>query len=117
MSAIESLSEEMKAILLTKTGEEWLSILDAAGVPAGPVRFIQELTNDEQVIANEMVVEVNHSLAGKVRMAGPMIQMSETPLAVQSASPALGEHTDEIMLNLGYSEDEITDLKSRNITL
>ena len=117
VSAIESLSEEMKAILLTKTGEEWLSILDAAGVPAGPVRFIQELTNDEQVIANEMVVEVNHSLAGKVRMAGPMIQMSETPLAVQSASPALGEHTNEIMLNLGYSEDEITDLKSRNITL
>ena len=117
VSAIESLSEEMKTILLSKTGEEWLSILDAAGVPAGPVRFIQELTNDEQVIANDMVVEVNHSLAGKIRMAGPMIQMSETPLAVKSASPALGEHTDEIMLNLGYSEDEITDLKSRNITL
>ena len=116
-SAIESLSEEMKSIILTKTGEEWLSIFDAVGVPAGPVRFIQELTNDEQVIANDMVVEVNHSLAGKIRMAGPMIQMSETPLAVQSASPALGEHTDEIMLNLGYSEGEIADLKSRNITL
>lgn len=116
-SAIESLSEEMKSIILTKTGEEWLSIFDAAGVPAGPVRFIQELINDEQVIANDMVVEVNHSLAGKIRMAGPMIQMSETPLAVQSASPALGEHTNEIMLNLGYSEGEIADLKSRNITL
>ena len=116
-SAIESLSEEMKSIILTKTGEEWLSIFDTAGVPAGPVRFIQELTNDEQVIANDMVVEVNHSLAGKIRMAGPMIQMSETALSVQSASPALGEHTDEIMLNLGYSEGEIADLKSRNITL
>ena len=117
IGAIESLSEQIKSILITKTCQEWLAIFDDAGVPAGPVRFIQELTDDEQVIANDMVVEVNHSLAGKVRMAGPMIQMSETPLEAKSASPALGEHTDQIMLELGYSEEEITDLRSRNITL
>ena len=117
IDAIESLSEQIKSILITKTCQEWLAIFDDAGVPAGPVRFIQELTDDEQVIANDMVVEVNHSLAGKVRMAGPMIQMSETPLEAKSASPALGEHTDQIMLALGYSEEEITDLRSRNITL
>ena len=117
IDAIESLSEQIKSILITKTCQEWLAIFDDAGVPAGPVRFIQELTDDEQVIANDMVVEVNHSLAGKVRMAGPMIQMSEPPLEAKSASPALGEHTDQIMLELGYSEEEITDLRSRNITL
>ena len=117
IDAIESLSEQIKSILITKTCQEWLAIFDDAGVPAGPVRFIQELTDDEQVIANDMVVEVNHSLAGKVRMAGPMIQMSETPLEAKSASPALGEHPDQIMLELGYSEEEITDLRSRNITL
>ena len=117
IDAIESLSEQIKSILITNTCQEWLAIFDDAGVPAGPVRFIQELTDDEQVIANDMVVEVNHSLAGKVRMAGPMIQMSETPLEAKSASPALGEHTDQIMLALGYSEEEITDLRSRNITL
>ena len=117
IDAIESLSEQIKSILITKTCQEWLAIFDDAGVPAGPVRFIQELTDDEQVIANDIVVEVNHSLAGKVRMAGPMIQMSETPLEAKSASPALGEHTDQIMLELGYSEEEITDLRSRNITL
>tara|TARA_B100000686_G_scaffold203850_1_gene210664 strand:- start:2330 stop:3598 length:1269 start_codon:yes stop_codon:yes gene_type:complete len=117
IDAIESLSEQIKSILITKTCEQWLAIFDAAGVPAGPVRFIQELTDDEQVIANDMVVEVNHSLAGKVRMAGPMIQMSETPLEAKLASPALGEHTDQIMQELGYSEDQINDLRSRNITL
>ena len=117
IDAIESLSEQIKSILITKTCQEWLAIFDDAGVPAGPVRFILELTDDEQVIANDMVVEVNHSLAGKVRMAGPMIQMSETPLEAKSASPALGEHTDQIMLALGYSEEEITALRSRNITL
>ena len=88
IDAIESLSEQIKSILITKTCQEWLAIFDDAGVPAGPVRFIQELTDDEQVIANDMVVEVNHSLAGKVRMAGPMIQMSEPPLEASSASPA-----------------------------
>ena len=117
IEAIEALSEQIKSVLITKTCEEWLEIFDAAGVPAGPVRFIQELTDDEQVIANDMVVEVNHSLAGKVRMAGPMIQMSETPLEAKSASPALGEHTDLIMLELGYSEEEFSDLRSRIITL
>lgn len=117
ISEIESLAEEIKTIIKTKTCEEWISIFDAAGVPAGPVRFIQELVDDEQVIANDMVVEVNHSLAGKIKMAGPMIQMSETPLEVKSASPALGEHTDQIMSELGYSQEQIADLKSRNITL
>lgn len=116
-AAIEELSENIKAILLTKTCEEWLSIFDSCGVPAGPVRFIQELTNDEQVIANDMVVEVQHTLAGKIKMAGPMIQMSETPLNARSASPALGEHTDQILLDLGYSEDKIADLKSSEVTL
>ena len=98
IDAIESLSEQIKSILITKTCQEWLAIFDDAGVPAGPVRFIQELTDDEQVIANDMVVEVNHSLAGKVRMAGPMIQMSEPPLEAKSPSPALGEQTEQNML-------------------
>ena len=101
--------------MLTKSGQEWLSIFDAAGVPAGPVRFVQELINEEQVIANDMVVEVNHTTAGKIRMAGPMISMSATPLQAQFASPTLGEHTHEILSELGYKDDDISYLKSQNI--
>jgi crotonobetainyl-CoA:carnitine CoA-transferase CaiB-like acyl-CoA transferase len=114
-TVVESLSSEIKEIMLTKSGKEWLAIFDAAGVPAGPVRFVQELTSEEQVIANDMIVEVNHKAAGKVRMAGPMISMSATPLKAQFASPALGEHTYEILSELGYDDGEISHLKSQNI--
>ena len=73
------------------------------------------MIDDEQVIANDMVVEVNHSKAGKVRMAGPMIKMSETPLEAKSASPALGEHTEEILSEIGYSQDNINQFYSDEV--
>ena len=91
--------------------------LDEAGVPAGPVRFVQELLDDEQVLANEMVVELEHSKAGIIRMAGPMVRMSETPLQPQSASPALGEHSEEILATLGYTDEVISGFKKRGITV
>ena len=62
-----------------------------------------------------MVVDLNHTTAGKIRMAGPMISMSETPLQAQFASPVLGEHTYEILSELGYKDEDISYLKSQNI--
>ncbi len=114
---IENLHESSKLIIASLPTEEWLKKFDEAGVPAGPVRFVQELLDDEQVIANEMVVELEHSKAGIVRMAGPMVRMSETPLQPQFASPALGEHSEEILALLGYTEKAISGFKERGITV
>ncbi|SVA53781.1 uncharacterized protein METZ01_LOCUS106635 [marine metagenome] len=114
---IENLHESSKLIVASLPTEEWLKKFDEAGVPAGPVRFVQELLDDEQVIANEMVVELEHSKAGIVRMAGPMVRMSETPLQPQFASPALGEHSEEILAFLGYTEKAISGFKERGITV
>ena len=113
---IHSVQEDAKEKISAKSTNEWLSIFETAGVPAGPVKFIQELFDDEQVIANDMIVEVEHSTAGKIRMVGPIVQMSETPLKAQSASPALGEHTDEILENLGYTPELIEELKRTGVT-
>lgn len=110
------LVEKAEELFRERTVQEWLDIFDGVGVPAGPVRYIQELLEDEQVEANELSVELEHTLAGKVKMVGPIIGMSETPLEATSASPALGEHTDEILLSMGYSQEEISGMKTDGIT-
>jgi crotonobetainyl-CoA:carnitine CoA-transferase CaiB-like acyl-CoA transferase len=104
-----------EATIRAGTTEEWLSRFDAAGVPAGPVRFVDELFDDPQVRANGLLVEVDHPLAGTLQMVGPPIQMSGTPLQPQGASPTLGQHTDAILDALGFSRSQVEDLRSRGI--
>ena len=112
----ERLLEKAKQIFLEKTVDEWLAVLDEAGVPAGPLRFVEELPKNEQVVANDLVVELEHSLAGKVTMVGPPFSMSESPLEATRASPALGEHTTEILSEFGYDADAIQRLKDEGVT-
>jgi len=110
------LVEEVEALFETRTTAEWLKLLDAAGVPSGPVRFVQELFDDPQVQANGFVTELEHPLAGRLRMVGPTLKMSETPVEVKSASPPLGQDTEEILSGLGYGAEQIEELRSKGIT-
>ena len=112
----QELVAQAEGLFLEKSVEEWLRIFDSVGVPAGPVRYIDELPGNGQVASNGLTVELEHSLVGSVRMAGPMVQMSETPLEARSASPALGEHTDEILGAMGYSEKEVAEMKRDGVT-
>ncbi|MCH8063279.1 MAG: CoA transferase [Chloroflexi bacterium] len=113
----DALILKAEARFLLKSVNEWLAVLDGVGVPAGPVRFIEELVDDEQVLANDLVVSLKHSLAGDLKMVGPLLKMSETPLEARMASPALGEHTDSILGELDYSPEEIARLKEAGVTL
>jgi formyl-CoA transferase len=109
------LIEEAEALFAAKTTEQWLHILDAAGVPAGPLRFTEELLDDPQVLENGYITSVDHPLMGPIRMAGPMIQMSATPLAPQGPSPTLGQHTDSVLRDLGYDDDRIEALRAAGV--
>jgi crotonobetainyl-CoA:carnitine CoA-transferase CaiB-like acyl-CoA transferase len=106
---------QAEAIFAAKTTEAWLRALDDAGVPAGPLKFTEELLEDPQVLENDFVTSVDHPLMGTVRMVGPMIQMSETPLAVQGPSPTLGQHTDVVLRELGYDDVRIAALRQAGV--
>ena len=105
------LQDAAEKLFRAKTSADWLSLLEQRGIPAGPVRFVEELFDDPQIRANGLVTEVEHRDAGKVKMIGYLAQFSETPMVADSPSPALGEHTGEILGALGYSEEEIQRLK------
>lgn len=111
----QQLVAEAESLFASKPTEHWLKVLDEAGVPAGPLKFTEELLEDPQVADNEFVASFDHPLMGPVRQMGPMLQMSDTPLNVQGPSPTLGEHTDEVLHDLGYSEEAIDALRDKGI--
>jgi formyl-CoA transferase len=96
---------------LEKTTAEWLADLDAAGVPAGPVNNVIDLLDDPQVLANDLVVDYQHPVAGTVSMVGPIIQMANTPTSVRRPPPTLGQHNGEVLAEFGYSAEEIDKLR------
>ena len=111
--------QELDAILSEsfkkKTTEQWLKILEEAGVPAGPVASMTEMLDLPQTLARDMVVEVEHSRLGPVKTLGFPVKFSKNPAAVNRGAPILGEHTREILNELGYSDEEIMELEGTGI--
>jgi formyl-CoA transferase/CoA:oxalate CoA-transferase len=109
----ESLLARLQEVLLTKTYEQWESILLGSGIPVGAINDLGQLAEHPQVKARGALVEVEHKRLGKVRIAGPAARLSETPAAVRSASPLMGEHTAEVLAEmLGLSAVQIAELRA-----
>jgi len=102
-------------VLLTRPAAEWLERLSAGGVPCAPVLTRTRMIQHPQVVANGIVVETDHPGAGRLRQARPAARFSGTPTAIRRGGPALGEHTDEILAELGYSDTDITALRTEGV--
>lgn len=112
--------QELIAILdkvfMTKSRSEWLKIFDEAGdFISGPVNTVYEVCNDPQVIDNQYVAEYNHPTYGKIRVMGFPIRFSRTPAELRLPAPEFGQHTEEVLLELGYSWEEIEKLKDEEV--
>jgi crotonobetainyl-CoA:carnitine CoA-transferase CaiB-like acyl-CoA transferase len=101
--------------LRTQPRQHWIDRLNAAGVPCGSVRNLQELFADPQIQARQMVAEIEHATIGALRVLGVPVKLSDTPGAVRTPPPRLGEHTDAVLHDFGFSDDAIADLRRQKV--
>lgn len=106
----EELNQFLKNLFKQKNAFEWLDILQQERVPCGMINSMGEVINHPQVIHRKMIVELPHPTIGKVRVPGNPINFSLSPIQYQSAPPLLGQHTEEVLKELGYSEEDIKNL-------
>jgi crotonobetainyl-CoA:carnitine CoA-transferase CaiB-like acyl-CoA transferase len=110
MAHREELARLLGERLRLRTTREWLDGLDAAGVPAGPIQTIAGMTADPQTLAREMVVELDHPVAGRTRALGVPVKFASTPAGVRRPAPTFGQHTREVLREHGFEDAEIEAL-------
>jgi crotonobetainyl-CoA:carnitine CoA-transferase CaiB-like acyl-CoA transferase len=103
---------QLAKIFLTKTKSEWFQLLAPKDIPITPVYNIDEVFSDPHVLHRQMVEEVNHPRLGKVKQVGIPTKFSLTPGKIKTTSPLPGQHTEEVLNNLGYSQNKIKRLKT-----
>ncbi len=101
----------LQPVFHQRTTAEWLSLLEVAGVPAGPIYNIAHVYEDPHIRHRDMIVELEHPLAGRVKNIGIPVKLSLTPGQIRRPAPVLGEHTDEVLLWLGLDSSEIARLR------
>jgi len=105
----------LKETFLTRTRDEWFELLSQRDIPVAKVYTLDEVFSDPQVLHRQMVIEIEHPTLGKVKQVGIAPRLSDTPGGVRHLSPLLGEHTEEILSELGYGQTEIESLRREGV--
>jgi len=108
-----SLVEALQEALLGRTCEDWEAMLSCAGIPVGAINSIDQVVAHPQVCARGALVECDHPVAGRIRTVAPPVRLSDTPGAVRTPAPLLGQHTEQVLRErVGLSDAEIARLRA-----
>ena len=113
----DELNEKISSITEKKPSQYWVDLLNEVGVPCGPIYNVKQVFDDPQVKHLGMAVPMESAKLGTISVVGQPIMMERTPQPkkMRRATPEMGEHTDEVLAELGYSKDKIAALRSKNV--
>ena len=109
----DALAKDLNSVLPSKTSQEWIDVLNAAAVPCGPIYSVDQVFADPQVRHLEAAAELEHPRLGRYKVVNQAAKLSRTPAKLVAATPEVGQHTDEILAELGYDAGAIADLRAR----
>lgn len=109
------LIDAVQKLFLEKTRDQWLELLQKVDCCCEPVNTVEEAFRHPQVVHRQLVVEMDHPVEGKIRQLNFMGKFSETPAALRTPPPGLGEHTEEILKGIGYSTEQIVALRAEGV--
>ena len=107
--------ELMQSALATRSSAEWLEIFDRVQVPCAPINTRRDLLTDPQIAENQLIVESEHPAVGRIRQTRPAARFERTPAEIRRPAPTLGQHTDEVLSESGFSPDEIEKLRAEGV--
>ncbi len=111
----QELIQALETVFISQTTDSWVRLLNDAGIPASPVLDVMQMHEDAQTLAREMVTEVDHPVAGRVKTLGAPVKFHGTPGGVKRAAPLLGQHSTEVLQEVGYSTDELQVLLDKKV--
>jgi formyl-CoA transferase len=115
LAAIERWKPWIAARMLEKTVDQWIELIAAAGVPVARMNFPEDMADDEQALADGMILDLDHTITGPQRVVGPAVLMSATPTGSALPAPAFGEHTASVLREFGVGEEEVAALRAAGV--
>jgi len=107
----DAVNEKIEAITVSKTSDDWVELLNGVGVPCGPIYSIDQVFSDPQVQHLGIAQVVESATLGRQEVVGQAVNLSRTPSTIRMATPELGEHTNQILNDLGYAPEQIIELR------